>query len=258
MFDTHCHLNNPDLIKDVKAVIANAHEAGVKQMLVPGYDLNSSKEAITITNSYQDVFAAVGIHPTAEISQTSEEVLSEIKNIAKLPSVVAIGEVGLDYFRSEIAKKDQISLLEKQIHLAIDLKKSLILHNRESTDDLLTVLAKNWDSKLNGKVVFHFAQPEEKILNFALKNQAYLGFDGDITYDPRKQSFLQKVPLNLLVFETDSPYILPEPERSLKKYPNNPSNLALIIQKAAEILDNSVESLITISSENAARLFLYN
>ena len=273
MFDTHCHLNFKAFLGKEKQVIAAAKKAGVNLIVVPGTDIKTSKKAIELAEKFPSIYAAVGIHPhhLFKISQKAkkikiDEYLSPIKNLINHPKVVALGEVGLDHYLYQKTKykdyhidEDFIKLQKefflKQIELAVIYKKTLIIHNRQAKDELLFILKNVKKRLINISVVFHCCQPDEELLDFALKNHVYIGVDGDITYDRKKQTFVKKIPLELLVLETDSPFLLPEPLRREKLYPNEPKNLPLVAQFIAQLLQVPVEKLVKQTRKNGRKLF---
>lgn len=279
MFDTHCHLNFKALTKNLADIISAAHESGVTQIVIPGTDVVTSKTAVEIATSNNKIYAAVGIHPhhvykylavEANSNKSAEEMINEditeIKALLSHKNVVAVGEVGLDKHTYENTKYDAYTVDEKfltlqklllvtQIQLAITHKKSLILHNREAKSDLLPLLAKVWDESLRHKTVFHCCEPEQEILEFAQERDIYIGVDGDITYYPEKQEFIKKLPLEKLVLETDSPYLLPEPLRTEKKYPNQPKNIKLVAEFIAQLKNIEVDKVIAVTTSNAQKLF---
>ncbi len=281
MFDTHCHLNFSRFSGRVQDVIDKAKEIGVTQIVVPGTDIKTSIKALELAKQYEHVYAAVGIHPhhAVEIgpSESEGQLKSVISNIEKLlqhEKVIAVGEVGLDkhYYQNTKYADYTISpefidlqkeLLIAQIKLATQYKKSLILHNREAKKEFLEVMTENWDEKLAYKTVFHCCEADQDLLSFAKEHHIFIGVDGDVTYDFKKQEFVKTIPLDLLVLETDSPYLLPEPLRSKKKFlpagrqvPNEPKNIPLIAQCISEIKGVSINQLIDTATANAKRLFL--
>lgn len=245
-------MTDEHLFAQLPHVIQRAHEAHVTSFVVPGLDVESSQKAVEIANQYPFVYAAAGMYPS-EVYGTD---LAPIEHLLQDPRVVAIGEVGLDHtYAEEFPLEIQLTCLREQIHLASKHQKSLILHNRGTTTELLSLLAHSWDSTLEGRTVFHCCEPDEELLTFAKKHHVYIGVDGDITYQQAKQEFLAQVPLELLVLETDAPYLTPEPIRSEKKFPNEPTNLKYIAQKVADIYNISIEELDTITTQNAQTLF---
>lgn len=279
MFDTHCHLNFKSFKKNLDEVILSAKQAGVIHIVVPGTDVKTSRIAIEICQKNDNIYAAVGIHPhhvfkyqisnfkfQNETQLQIEEDLLNIEDLLQQSKVVAVGEVGMDKHIYENTKYEEYAvnerfislqkeLLERQIDLALKYKRSLIIHNREAKDDLLQILREKWDSKLEYRAVFHCCEPDEELLAFAKEHKMFIGIDGDVTYFPEKQEFVKKIPLEMLVVETDSPYLLPEPLRSEKKYPNKPENIPLIAEYIAKILKINKEELIKETTENGKKLF---
>lgn len=273
MFDTHCHLNFKAFKKTLPDVITQAREAGVTHITIPGTDVKTSVRAVEIASENEGIYAAVGIHPhhvydllNPQTTHTVDSDLQEIEALLSHPKVVAVGEVGMDRHLYEATKYEsyniddrfielQKDLLRKQIQLAIQYDKSLILHNREAKQDLLPIVHELWDTKLEGRAVFHCCEPDAELLQFAKEHKMFVGVDGDITYREDKQSFVKKIPLEMLVLETDAPFLLPEPLRTEKKYPNQAKNLDIISGFIAGILKTSSEDLGTITQENGRRLF---
>jgi len=297
MIDTHCHLNFKAFRKNLADVIEAAKRAGVNQIIVPGTDVETSKKAVEIAERYEEIWAAVGIHPhhvyqiqnskgngfdfahhcpeqgrTDKIQNhnskfKNKELLNDLERLLVHQKVVAIGEVGLDKHVYQKTKYEnyqvdnelielQKELLRLQIKLAIKYKKTIILHNRESTKEILDLLITNRYPLSAMRVVFHCCEPDDRLLEFAIQNHIYLGVDGDVTYREDKQAFVKKIPPELLVLETDSPYLLPEPLRSKKAYPNEPKNIPLIAEFISQLRSISINQLIEITTKNAERLFL--
>ncbi|MBI4130821.1 TatD family hydrolase [Candidatus Roizmanbacteria bacterium] len=271
MTDTHAHLNFKRFAKNVDEVISQAQQVGVTRIVVPGTDIKSSTKAVELSKQYKGVYAAIGIHPHHVFSITYnvssiKQTIDPIERLVIHPRIVAVGEIGLDKHVYEDTKYEnyhinddflmrQRELLIAQLQLAIQYNKSVILHNREATDELLELLNKNWNSHFEGRIVFHCCEPNKNLLEFAKKNNVFIGVDGDITYNKEKQTFIKEVPLNLLVLETDSPFLLPEPLRSQKKYPNEPKNIPIILSFIANLVGAGERELEKQTDENAGRLF---
>lgn len=273
MFDTHCHLNFKRFKNNVKDVVDRAKKAGITGIIVPGTDLYTSKVSVELSNQYEGLYSAVGIHPhhvqEFRIKNLESRMIEEIKMIEKLlnhPKVVAVGEVGLDTFQYTNTKYQQYTvdkefieaqkqLLIEQIKLALEYNKSLILHNREAKTELLPLLEKHWDKKLEGRTVFHCCEPDLELLEFAQKHGIFVGVDGDVTYVKEKAEFVKKAPLEMLVVETDSPYLLPEPLRTKKEYPNEPKNIPIIIEYITQLKGVNIEQLKGTIVQNTNQLF---
>lgn len=270
--DTHCHLNFKRFEKKVDEVIRQALNNNVTHIIIPGTDYVTSIKALDIANENNNIYASVGIHPhhitdiKYEDKNIRESEINKIEKLLEYKKVVALGEIGLDRHTYEISKYGKVKITEdninlqkeiliSQINLALEFNKSVILHNREAEKNLINLLSSIWDKRLENKTVFHCCEPKDILLDFAIKNKIFIGVDGDVTYDKEKIDFVNKIPLNLLVLETDSPYLLPEPLRSQKKYPNVPSNIPIIAKQIANIKNIHIDEIAKITSENAYKLF---
>ncbi len=264
-------------------MINNAKTAGVNYFVIPGTDIESSKRAIEIAEKYDGIYAAVGIHPhhVFEIQERCAKEgfceplqlievreLGKIKGLLASKKVVAVGEIGIDRHRyqktkyngykvDEIFIEYQKAFLRAQIKMAMQYKKSVILHNREATDDILEIVNEQTIVKaLKDRVVFHCCEPSEKLLDFAIQHNIFIGVDGDATYSREKMEFVKKIPLELLVLETDSPFLLPEPLRTQRQFPNEPKNLSVVAECITKLMNVSINQLIDTTTENAKKLFL--
>ncbi|MEK7070586.1 MAG: TatD family hydrolase, partial [Patescibacteria group bacterium] len=233
-----------------------------------------------IAGKYEGVYAAVGIHPhhvfdmitknengkTKNYNEKLKAILFEIETLILERKVVAVGEVGMDKHVYEMTKypsyqiSDEFIELQKelfraQIKLAIQHNKSLILHNREAKKEFLQTLRESWDEKLSGRTVFHCCEPDPELLRFAVEYDIFIGVDGDVTYNLEKQSFVKTIPIERLVLETDSPFLLPEPLRSQKKYPNLPQNIPLIAEYIAEKRGENIKDFINQTTRNAESFY---
>ncbi|GIW65593.1 MAG: TatD-related deoxyribonuclease [Candidatus Parcubacteria bacterium] len=265
-FDTHCHLNIPPLREIYKEIIESAQKNNIDYIVIPGTNYEDSIFAIEIANSFNNIYCALGFHPNEIIELSLKEIiikLDKLKNNLNEDKVIAIGEIGLDKKAGNFDFQKEIFIL--QIRLAKKYNKPLIIHNRELSNDLLKILKQEWNDYFENNIVFHCTEPNEEILEFAKIKKLYLGFDGDLTYRKDKQEFIKKVPLDLIVMETDSPFLLPEPLRTFIKhqtrnkeenfFPNKPENLILIFNKIVEILNLDKEILAQKLLENSLRLF---
>lgn len=257
MFDTHCHLNNDAFCDSLPQFVEDARSVGVTHFLIPGTSFVSSKRAVKITEDFQNVYAAVGIHPTENLQSLSiEEHMVKLEDFFKESTrAVAIGEIGLDYYRYTSGPLLQKKFFEAQIRLAVRLRKPVIIHNRHASEDITMCLNKIGVENISGQAVFHCCPPEEKLLQYAKENKIYVGVDGDVTYDSNKQDFVKEIPLELLLIETDSPYLTPEPIKSEKKFPNEPQNIIYIAQKISKIKNISFDKLKQVTMKNSLKLF---
>jgi len=271
IFDTHCHLNFKRFKKSLDQVIQASRAAGIGYFVIPGTDIKSSQTAIQIAKQYDGIYASVGIHPHHVFNYIDhpDQISVDIKRLKQLsqdPTVVAIGEVGLDLHDYQHTKypnyhtnpeflKRQQQVLTCQLEIAIDSQLPVIIHNRQAAPQILQLLQNNWQPQLDGKCIFHCCEPNQAILDFAIQHNCYLGVDGDITYDQQKQQFITQIPDNLLLIETDSPYLLPEPLRTQRQFPNTPANLPIIIGEIAAFRHTDPENLIGQTTQNALRAF---
>ncbi len=270
MIDSHTHLQFKAFEGKVAEIIQSAKNVGIEKMIVVGTNLETSKKAIDLAEKYDELYAAIGIHPHHVFpfvgTDNALEAISELESLINNPKVIAIGETGLDrhiyektHYQNYIISKEFIDLqklfFKEQIKLAIKHQKPLIIHNRETVPELLEILEANWDPFLEQRSVFHCCEPDQKILDFALKHQVFIGIDGDITYDSEKQDFLKRLPLDLLVLETDSPYFIPEPLKSAGTSLNQPANLEIIANFIANLKNEPIENVRNLSSTNGHILF---
>lgn len=277
--DTHCHLNFKRFNKVLEVVIKDSQKEGVSAFIVPGTDIISSQKASEIASNNTGVYAAVGIHPhhiynyidqknngKKEIKELISADLFLLEAMLQNKKVVAVGEIGLDTYQYTETKYAaytvtadfltlQKDLLSKQIQLALKYQKSIILHNRETKKDLLSVLDAVWAEQMRYSTVFHCCEVDDELLKYAQKHDIYIGIDGDVTYGGEKAAFAKKIPLEMIVLETDSPFILPEPLRSQKLYPNTPATIPLIAQRIADIKGIAVKEVARVTTENARKLF---
>lgn len=199
-----------------------------------------------------------------KITKEIEKIEDLLKNKDK--KIVAVGEIGLDRHQYKKTKYEhyhidesfialQKELFIAQLQLAKKYKKSVIIHNRETRDELLEILRDHWASDFEGHMVFHCCEPDDILLDFAIQHHVFIGIDGDITYRKDKQEFIKKVPLDLIVLETDAPFLLPEPFRTQKAYPNKPAHIPYIAKAVALLLKKDVEKLSADTDKNARALF---
>ncbi len=257
-FDTHCHLNLTEFDGKLHETVISAREKGVSEILIPGTNVANSLKAVEIAENYKTLYAAVGIHPTEplETYDPKNELfkMEEILNLGK-KQIRAVGEVGLDFYRFTAPPRIQIEYLQAQINLAKKYSLAISIHNRLAAEALIDLLKIEWSESLSGRIVFHCCEANQDLLKFAIDRFIYIGVDGDYTYDKDKKNFAKEIPVELLVLETDSPYMTPEPLRSEKVFPNTPKNLTLTADALSRLKNISHESLAKTTTDNARRLF---
>jgi TatD DNase family protein len=259
LFDTHCHLNLDTYFPDVELAIQDARKAGVERILIPGVNLKTSKKAVRITGDYEGVYCSVGIHPTEKVQEKEiEKLIYQLEELCENSDrVVGVGEIGLDYYHLNLEPSIQKTLFKEQIKLALKLDKAIIIHSRHAAKDLILILKEVGLEKFSGRTVFHCCEPNQELLDVAIKNKIFIGCDGDVTYDPTKAEFIKKVPLDNLVLETDSPFLTPEPVRSHNNGINNnkPQNLTYIAKYIADIKKIDLTIIQKQTLQNSLKLF---
>jgi TatD DNase family protein len=252
LFDTHCHLNDEQFRDDLDEVIVRAKEAGVSHIVIPGVDVESSRRAISIAESHEGIYAAVGIHPEAA-NDVPAEAYEAIRQMARHPKVVAIGEIGLDYYWDTAPRPVQQEVLKKQIEVAADLGLPIVIHNRDATQDTVDLLQRECPNR--GVVgVMHCFTGSYEIAVQCMKLGFYISFGGPVTFKNAKNvvEVAAKIPEDRLLIETDSPYLTPHPFRGKR---NEPARVSLVAEKLAELKSVPVETLQNFTFENACRLF---
>ncbi|HUH98071.1 MAG TPA: TatD family hydrolase [Anaerolineales bacterium] len=267
--DTHCHLDLEQFDIDRTAVIRRAAEAGVRRILVPSLTAASSRAAVNLAETDPMIRAAVGVHPN-EAESWDGQTIPALRNLAaESLAVVAIGEIGLDFYRDRAQRADQISILKEQLGLASELELPVVVHCREREDaeegacaeDLIGIL-EEWVSALrSGQAalaqrpgVLHSFSGSLEMARRAIDLGFYIGVTGPITYKnaEKKRQVISTLPLERLLIETDAPYLAPEPHRGKR---NEPAFVAHIADRIAELKSRTPQEIAAATTENAARLF---
>lgn len=251
MTDTHCHLDDARFAGEVEAVVARASAAGVTRMVTIGCDLPTSRKAVEIAEQFPNVWAAVGIHPS-DCGRASESELPELERLAAHPRVVGIGECGLDNYRAETSVETQTVWFRRQIALARNAKKPLVIHCRDAFDDLLRILREERAQTIRG-VLHCYSGSAEQEADF-LSMGFLLAFGGTTTFpkNEKGKAAARAVPPESLVFETDAPYLAPQAFRGRR---NEPAYAAETARFVAELRRVDLKELGRITDANADRLF---
>lgn len=251
LIDSHAHLQDPLLLSEVEDILDRALKAGVQAIICPGYDLPSSRQAIRLAENYPSIWAAVGFHPE-NIANLDESFLTELKDMAQHPQVVAIGEIGLDYVNGVPDRERQKTVFRRQLELAAELELPVIIHNRESHADLLTTIQDIGPLPQGG--VMHCFSGSSELAKECVKLGYYISYAGPVTFKNARRlpETVAYVPLDRLLCETDSPYLSPEPYRGKR---NEPARVIHVATKLAEILGRELEDLAPILTANTKRLF---
>lgn len=251
--DSHCHLDFESFDADREQVMRRAGEAGVSRVVVPALGFDNCLTVIRLAQKFQGVFAAIGIHPNYS-EDWREDWIEQLRKLARNERVVAIGEVGLDYYRDYSPKEVQLHALEAQLELAAELDLPVILHNRESDGDLLKSLTLSKISQRNAPGVFHSFSTSWQTAVAALDMGYYLGFSGPVTYKNADdlRSVVSKVPLDRILVETDAPFLAPQRYRGKR---NEPAYVSLVAEMVASIHGLKFEEVAQQTTENAIQLF---
>ena len=250
MVDSHCHLTDPRLHTQLDEVLKRAAAAGVTQMITIGTSLEDARAAISLCQQHPNVRCAIGIHPNYT-HEASVSDLSPLRMLVDDPTVVAMGEMGLDYFHKFASRKLQENFFAAQLDLAQMLNRSVVIHSREATDDTLAMM-KDFP---RGRAVFHCftGSPDEarKILDAGF----FLGFTGAITF--KKNDALREAvaltPLDRMLVETDAPYLTPEPRRSQKT--NEPALVVHVAETVARVKGIGLDEVDRATTANVAAFF---
>jgi TatD DNase family protein len=249
--DTHAHLFYPNFENDVDEVITRAKEAGVDYIIVPGTDIATSEKAIDLADKHDFIYATVGVHPH-DSKDWNDDLLIQLENLAKKKKVVAIGEIGLDYYYDFSPKEKQLAAFEAQINLAIKLNLPVVVHNRDANDDMMTMIRKYKDSSLRAQ--FHCFAGTVEDARELVEMHHYISFTGNVTFKNMDhiRKIAGRVAVENLLLETDSPFMTPVPHRGKR---NEPAYVKLVAEKIAEIHHLSTEDVGRTTSYNAHKLF---
>lgn len=249
--DTHVHLNAEQYNDDLDEVINRALDAGVKQMVVIGFDRKTIEKAIVLAEQYEFIFAVVGWHPVDAIDCTEED-LNWIESLAKHEKVVAIGETGLDYYWDKSPKDVQQEIFRKQIQLAQRVNLPIVIHNRDATEDVIRILKEEHAEKTGG--VMHCFGGSVETAKACIEMNFMISLGGPVTFKNAKKpkEVATEIPLEWMMIETDAPYLSPHPHRGKR---NEPSLVPLVAEEIARLKDVPVEEIARVTSENAKRFF---
>lgn len=251
LFDTHVHLNIEQFDEDRDEVIQRAKAAGVEKMVVVGFDHETIHKAIALAEAHDFIYAAVGWHPVDAIDFTNEDLLW-LEELAHHKKVVALGEMGLDYYWDKSPKDVQKDVFRKQIALAKKVKLPIIIHNREATDDVIQLLQEEHAEEVGG--IMHCFAGEVEHVEPCLDMNFYISLGGPVTFKNAKapKEVAKVVPADRLLVETDCPFLAPHPHRGKR---NEPAYVRLVAQQIADLRDTSIETIEQQTTANALRLF---
>lgn len=253
LFDSHAHYQDEKFEEDRKEILEQIRESGIEKVTIAGYNIEASKQAASLAQEYDFIYATVGISPN-DIPTTQDELDSQIQEIVKLSNqenVVAVGEIGLDYYWNQENKELQKQAFIKQIQIANEAKLPIVIHTREAVNDTIKIVKEN---TVIQKGIFHCCPMNRELIKEALALGFYISFAGPITFKnaSNAREVIQMVPIEKMLIETDSPYLSPEPNRGKR---NDSRNVYYMAKKIAEVKNVSIEEVAETTYQNACEIF---
>ena len=252
LIDTHAHIDGRDFLPDFEAMLDRAAQAGITHIVTVGVDLESSRSAVSLAEQHDHIFAAVGIHPHDAVRVT-EKCYDIIRDLAVgNRKVVAIGEIGLDFYRDRSPREDQEKVFRRFIRLARELSLPVIIHDRDAHERVMAILREERAAEVGG--VLHCFSGDLRMARECVEMGFYLSIPGTVTYPSNEQlrEVVRGIKIERLLLETDCPYLTPVPHRGKR---NEPAYVGITAEKVAELKGLSVEDVGRITSLNASRLF---
>ena len=251
LIDTHCHLFFEELKKDLAGVLSRASDLGVTKFICVGTNVEDSKESYDLALNYENIFSTAGVHPH-DSEEVPKDYLDQIKELLKNHKVVALGEIGLDYFKNISDRKIQKKIFREQLELAQEINKPIVFHNRESDDDILKILSEYPD--VVG--VSHCFSSSYEVAKKLIDMGFYISFSGNLTF---KNSHLpdvaKKLPISSLLVETDSPFLSPVPYRGKT---NEPGRTRFVADYLAQLHNLTINEVADVTTENAKAIFNFS
>ena len=246
--DSHCHLFYDEIFQDIDNILIRSKNLGVNRFICVGTNINDSLLSLDISKKFENVYCSAGIHPH-DSQNVDKDYIEQIELMMRSKRMIAIGEIGLDYFRNISSKKSQIKVFNELLQLADNINKPIIFHNREADQDIIDILS----SYPNVIGVSHCFSSTLSTAKKLLDLGYYISFSGNLTFkNSNLPSVAKYLPLDRLLVETDSPYLSPEPFRGK---PNEPGRTRYIAEKLAEIHNISFESIAEQTTKNTNKLF---
>lgn len=251
IFDTHAHYDDEAFNEDREAVIKSLAAAGVETVVNIGASMASSETTLELTRNYPFIYGTAGVHPS-ETAELDEEKFQRLKEIVREPKIVAVGEIGLDYYWEKPAHDIQKNWFERQLELAREVNLPVVIHSREAAKDTLEIMKAVKAGDMSG-VIHCFSYGKDMAREY-LDMGFFLGIGGVLTFKNAKKlrEVVEYAPMAQLVLETDSPYMAPEPNRGKR---NTSANLPYVVNMMAEIKGLSPEDVIAATEKNARRLY---
>ncbi len=250
LIDSHTHLQVSQYDKDRDAVLKRAQDAGVETILIIGIDLETSLSAIELADKHENLYATVGMHPH-DAKKLTPDVLKTFRELLNHPKVIALGEIGLDYYRNLSPPNVQKDAFEKQLNLAEEMNIPIVIHNRDAYKDIFPILESR-QGQIQG--VLHCFTGDIELMERSVEIGFHIGIGGIVTYPNAKemQAVASKVPSDRLLIETDCPWLTPQFRRGKR---NEPSYVRAVAEKIAELRNTSIETIGEITTNNFKTLF---
>lgn len=251
LFDTHAHLNAEQFAEDQDEVIRRAKENGVGKIVNIGFNRETIPSSLALAEKYDFIYTAVGWHPQ-DAKDMREEDFDWLRDLSKHEKVVAIGEIGLDYYWDTSPKDVQQKIFRQQIQLAKELNLPIIIHDREAHQDIVDILKQEKASEVGG--IMHCFSGSMEMARECLDMNFYISFGGPVTFKNAKKpkEVAKQVPIDRLLIETDCPYLTPEPYRGKR---NESGYVKYVAEAIAQLREMEVEELVNITYKNALSLF---
>ncbi len=254
MIDTHSHLNHSDFADDLRETLARADHAGIEAMVIVGYDLPSSRDALGLAQTCGGLYATVGLHPHSA-AELDADLLQALRSLAADPAVVALGETGLDFYRNLSPRERQLEAFRALVALAVEQRLPVVVHNREAAAETLQIL--DQEAPADHPVIMHCFSGDLAFAEECRRRDYYLGLAGPVTY-PRNEELREVAriyPGKRLLLETDCPWLAPQAQRGRR---NEPAFLGHIAETVAEVRGEPLVRLAQQTTENARRVFGLN
>jgi TatD DNase family protein len=251
LIDSHAHLDDERFDKDRDSIIKSLKESGIELVINPGADVSSSIKAVALSEKYDNIYAAVGVHPH-DVKDMDENTIELLRSFSKREKVVAIGEIGLDYYYDNSPRDIQRKMFKEQLELAKEVGLPVIIHSRDAAGDTFDILKEAQDGTLRG-VLHCYSGSVEMAMDY-VDMGFYISLGGPVTFKKSRvpKEVAKAVPIERLLIETDSPYLTPEPYRGKR---NEPIYVRYVAGVIAELRGMTFEELASKTAENAKRLF---
>ena len=250
LIDTHTHIDMENFKDRFEEVLKNAHDNGVKKLVIPGTTPQGFERILKLCEKYENVYGAVGVHPE-DLDAYNDSVPDILRLYLTHPKIVAVGEIGLDYYWDKSRIERQKEIFEQQVLIAKEVKKPVLVHDREAHSDSFEILKKTNAAEVG--VVMHCFSGSPEFAMSCVKEGLYIALGGVVTFKNAKklQEVVKQIPLDKLLIETDCPYLAPHPYRGKR---NEPKLVKLVAEKIAELKNCSYEEIAHMTSTNAVRI----